>query len=357
MSKRLCLGCKKSITRLHRNTKRCRKCYQKNKIIYNRELCRKIKAKEKEKNGPRICKDCKTCIENTHPVTKRCEDCALEAKRKREKLYKDEKRYTPRKIPKEKICKICETCIAHRDPTSKYCEECAAKQIIINKPLHRKTFLKKKRKIARLEEEPKHCFICEIYIPHVRQSTRYCKKCAAKIQKENLKKRRKDPEYRVTEAAKDKKRRDIIMSTPEGREKIKITKQKCYLKIMSTPEGREKQRSKRYKYYVSTVRSRQKRQERRQEPLGLPPIPNKQELFDLQGGRCGLTGALMHGIPFEDLHIDHIIPISKGGRTIPKNVCLAIGIANMSKGNKLLRVWKTSSLYKLMVKRCMERDF
>lgn len=53
-------------------------------------------------------------------------------------------------------------------------------------------------------------------------------------------------------------------------------------------------------------------------------------LFILQDGKCAYCGSGLQGY-----HVDHIIPLSKGGSNWPDNICLACPSCNMSKSDRL----------------------
>lgn len=54
-------------------------------------------------------------------------------------------------------------------------------------------------------------------------------------------------------------------------------------------------------------------------------------LFVLQDGKCAYCNGELRGY-----HVDHIIPLSKGGSNWPDNICLACPTCNMSKSDKIL---------------------
>ena len=60
-------------------------------------------------------------------------------------------------------------------------------------------------------------------------------------------------------------------------------------------------------------------------------------MWSRQQGKCALTGEI---IPITDVengdkvHIDHIIPHSKGGKTVMENAQLTLAGPNMEKSNK-----------------------
>lgn len=53
------------------------------------------------------------------------------------------------------------------------------------------------------------------------------------------------------------------------------------------------------------------------------------------GGRCAYCGG-----PYE--HLDHVVPLSRGGRNVPSNIRPACAKCNLSKGSKTLREWRRS---------------
>lgn len=54
----------------------------------------------------------------------------------------------------------------------------------------------------------------------------------------------------------------------------------------------------------------------------------------IQGGKCAYCGRLG-----QRLHIEHIIPVVRGGPSDPFNLCLACRRCNLNKGSKLLSEW------------------
>ena len=329
MPEKLCLNCKTPIANTHHRRIRCKKCAQESKIKYQRANQKKHYnlAKEREGKELRICLDCKVCIEDRHYHAIRCKKCA--AKKRKELIAIQDKKAKLLKSLKKKVCFTCETDITHRHNVAKFCEECAKKRVI------------KKEKSYCKSKIYKNCLDCNTSITHLRLGSKRCKKCVKEESKRKLRLRnirhRQDLKYLAKERAQSRKRREILRSTPEGREKIRLNREKHYFKNSSA------------------LRLRQ--MERRQEAKNLPELPTKQYLFDLQCEICALTGVSMKGIPFRDLHIDHIMPMKHGGRSIANNLCLAIGSANNSKGDKFLLAWMASPLYKPMVERCIRRNF
>lgn len=61
-----------------------------------------------------------------------------------------------------------------------------------------------------------------------------------------------------------------------------------------------------------------------------PALSLRQRLYARQSGRCALTGLPLDGVP---VHVDHIIPITRGGTDDESNLQLVVRPANMAKGN------------------------
>lgn len=59
-------------------------------------------------------------------------------------------------------------------------------------------------------------------------------------------------------------------------------------------------------------------------------------LYINQRGKCAYCGCDLNG----KYHVDHIVPLSRGGTDYAENLALACPHCNMSKNNKLLSEWK-----------------
>lgn len=59
-------------------------------------------------------------------------------------------------------------------------------------------------------------------------------------------------------------------------------------------------------------------------------------LYDEQEGRCAYCGITLHG----QYHIDHLIPVSRGGTNNPENLRLACPSCNLSKAARLIEEWE-----------------
>lgn len=89
------------------------------------------------------------------------------------------------------------------------------------------------------------------------------------------------------------------------------------------------------------------------EPAGLP------KLFGKGGdGKCAICGSYVN---FDDMTVDHIVPLSRGGTNAMRNLRLACRTCNRSKGNlsdeefcrlafKIIVNYKRKSLMNIFVK-------
>lgn len=59
-------------------------------------------------------------------------------------------------------------------------------------------------------------------------------------------------------------------------------------------------------------------------------------LYDEQQGLCAYCGIRL----FDEYHIDHVVPLARGGTNWPDNLLLACPTCNSSKGDKLLPEWE-----------------
>lgn len=62
----------------------------------------------------------------------------------------------------------------------------------------------------------------------------------------------------------------------------------------------------------------------------------KLEVFKKYGFRCAICGKSRENYPDLELHIDHIIPYSKGGETVLENLQVLCKSCNMGKGNDMI---------------------
>lgn len=79
----------------------------------------------------------------------------------------------------------------------------------------------------------------------------------------------------------------------------------------------------------------QRRRARIRRAEGAHGIADIRAQFDRQKGRCYWCGKKVG----DTYHVDHIVPLSRGGSNWPENLVIACSTCNRSKGNKLPHEW------------------
>lgn len=99
---------------------------------------------------------------------------------------------------------------------------------------------------------------------------------------------------------------------------------------------KEKRISNKELYSLKDRVSKQKRRAREKNANGRFTADELKKLKLLQENKC-----LWCGVELDDkYHVDHIIPLSKGGTNYIHNLAITCSACNLSKGNKLLKDWK-----------------
>lgn len=62
----------------------------------------------------------------------------------------------------------------------------------------------------------------------------------------------------------------------------------------------------------------------------------RKRVHQRDGGRCRYCAA---PLAFEDMHVDHVVPVARGGRDNLSNLAAACAGCNLSKGAKTLEEW------------------
>lgn len=63
-------------------------------------------------------------------------------------------------------------------------------------------------------------------------------------------------------------------------------------------------------------------------------------LYELQEGRCVYCGMRIFMDIAKDVHVDHVLPLSRGGSNSPDNLALTCSSCNHSKGARTIREWQ-----------------
>lgn len=167
----------------------------------------------------------------------------------------------------------------------------------------------------------------------------YCRSCASiaakKYYRENKERiREQGIEYRSrTKEQKAERARKYYL---ENRERLLAE-----ARVKNQEPGRKKRRSEYRKGYNAANREKTKsykltRRARIWGSEGTVSPSDIQSLYAAQEGRCAYCGVEVG----ESYHVDHIVPLSRGGGNGPDNLAIACPPCNLSKHNKLLEEWK-----------------
>lgn len=123
--------------------------------------------------------------------------------------------------------------------------------------------------------------------------------------------------------------------TKKGCLDIVHAKQLCRSHYREQTRDRENelQRKRSHKRVITEARREQKRR-RKALCRGASTVEvfTKQQVWDEEFGICGICGTTAD---MNDWHLDHIIPLSRGGQHTRNNVQVSHPKCNLSKGNKL----------------------
>jgi len=176
----------------------------------------------------------------------------------------------------------------------------------------------------------------------------WCKECVSENRQRLL---RENPEkYRGKARAYKSGRKEQIRVTAKGWRIKNPDKQKA-IERRSWNKNKEKirERNKRNKKYTMSEKARKTKSLRNKKHReankdryrsycrnriamrqNAPGIHTHKDIADLiikQGGRCFYCGELS----FPKFHVDHMLPLSKGGSNDPKNLCIACQTCNVRK--------------------------
>lgn len=176
-----------------------------------------------------------------------------------------------------------------------------------------------------------------------------CKECSLKASKdfykENEAARSKRIEYlkeyrKVNKATIKEKKRIYYL---ENQQSILENKAKFYAKnaesLRTTKQQYRQENPKKTKqalkrYYLKNRKKfsayRDKRRAIERSALGSYTIADVKAKLELQGGLCYYCSTPLG----ESFHVDHKIPIAKGGTNFPANICAACASCNLSKSDK-----------------------
>lgn len=104
------------------------------------------------------------------------------------------------------------------------------------------------------------------------------------------------------------------------------------------PESRKKKRARERERYTNNPEVRQKKKatnHRRRAAEGTYSPEDVQSQYKSQRGKCWHCGVSVG----DDYHVDHLIPIAKGGTNNANNIVISCAVCNLSKGSKLTKDW------------------
>lgn len=227
--------------------------------------------------------------------------------------------------PAPRFCIDCNADISTRHFNSKRCEPCqksvdakTQKRCVKNKYQTDPEWVEKERKRRRESQR--------VYVAKNREKVR------AKA-REDYQKKAQDPTFRAKENERNRERYRCLMEKPGAREKRNEKSRERMRELRADPENRKKineqynewQRNK----YATDEEWRAKKRKRQQarDPWRLQPEDIDRQM-ELQKGQCAICKT-----PLGDVfHLDHIIPLSKGGASTAKNMQITCPTCNLAKG-------------------------
>lgn len=79
-----------------------------------------------------------------------------------------------------------------------------------------------------------------------------------------------------------------------------------------------------------------RRRAKKMKAVGTYTAEDVQEMMETQAGHCAYCGITLHG----EFHVDHIMPLSRGGSNSPDNLCISCQSCNCSKHDKTPDEWQ-----------------
>lgn len=158
----------------------------------------------------------------------------------------------------------------------------------------------------------------------------------AKWHQDHPEKRREEWERRKADPDKvelGRKRAREYYHKPENTERIKGRARKKY---WDNPEAaRQEKRQYRVLHPDTVKRIAKVNKHRRRSAHGSFTAEDIKLQFKVQKGRCWWCSKKIKGI----YHVDHVIPLSRGGTNDPSNLVISCPKCNLSKNNKLPHEW------------------
>lgn len=200
-----------------------------------------------------------------------------------------------------------------------------------------------------------------------------CKSCVREFQRNSEQKRMLDPEYRAQEnkrireyyripevkEVRQQKERERCANDPEylankrsqktARMRVRrvtdpVFKEKADKQVKKrrqNPEAVARDREKHREWMhseqgkLSSKASRDTRRARKQGAEGTHTLADVKLQYKSQKGKCWHCGKPLNN----EFHVDHLVPLSRGGSNYPNNIVCSCAKCNLAKHNKLNHEW------------------
>lgn len=215
----------------------------------------------------------------------------------------------------------------------------------------------------------KQCSVCLQYFPptteyfHARKATKKdglspcCKTCANKNRRKNWHANpERNHDYKQANKARDKARlRERYANDPDYRAKAIKKSHISYWKDVDLTRKRMRDYARshsaeavaRAKKWAEDNPERYKalfanRYALEKNAVGSYSMEDLLHLYDEQEGRCAYCGISIYWTVKNDIHVDHVLALSRGGTNWPDNLALACRDCNCSKKEKTVEEWLQS---------------
>lgn len=131
----------------------------------------------------------------------------------------------------------------------------------------------------------------------------------------------------------DKHRLYMIEWRANNREKARAVSRRAYRNNPEYHKGYQKRYRRENPHKIAVHHSR--RRARFVSAEGSFSGSDITSLFETQGGKCAYCGTSIKN----GYHVDHIVPLSRGGSNWPENLCLACPPCNLAKNDKTPEEW------------------
>lgn len=237
---------------------------------------------------------------------------------------------------KPKVCQRCHNMFTPRSGIAKYCVVCRP---VANKEWFKEHYRNNRAEILAKQHKPvdnsKSCALCgNVFIP--KGPAKYCVECrplAGRLRQKKYRDKNKE-----TLAAKDREYR----RRPVPRFNEMLRKQKY------NREHKEQIDAQKLKWRSNNPHKvkawSHKRRALKRGNGGSFTFKELNDLFGQQEGFCYYCGELLYASFDRDVHIDHKIPLSRGGTSNIENIVLTCSYCNLCKGSKTEEEFRNAKL-------------